>query len=110
MDKLLYQWGKIKKEMRGNNCYAQWKHFYLFFILVYEVMGKEDQVVLTTLSLIMATKKDEPILHGKGWVTVRIAITSARSYSRVLHGFRVTSTLQTCERYWALRFRLILAQ
>ena len=106
----MYQWGKIKKEKRGNNCYIQWKHFYLFVILVDGVMDKEEQVVLTTLSLTMATKKDEPSLHGKGWVTGRIAITAAMSYSQVLHGDLVTSTLRTCERYWALRLRLGLAQ
>ena len=73
-------------------------------------MGKEDQVVLATLSRFMAAKMDEPILHVKGWVNGRIAITVTRSYSRVLRGARVPSPLRTQEPDWELVFGLGLAQ
>ena len=37
----------------------------LFVLSVGAVLGKEAQVVLTTLSQIMAAKMEEPILHIK---------------------------------------------
>ena len=48
------------------------------------MMGKEELVVFSTLSRVMAVKMDEPVLHVTGWVNFRIAISVARSYSRLL--------------------------
>ena len=42
-----------------------------------QIMGKESEVVLVTLSQLMATKIDEPIFHIKGWVNSQIAIIVA---------------------------------
>ena len=55
------------------------------------------QVVLSTLSQLMATKMEEPILHIEGLVNVRIKIAVARSYSRMLSGYQVPSPLWTKE-------------
>ena len=75
--------GKIKNEKHGNNCYEQ-HNFSSFFLLVDTIMGKEALIVLATLSQLMAAKMDKPIFHVKGWVSARIAIAVARSYSRLL--------------------------
>ena len=80
MDKLLDQWGKTKKDKRGHHCYDKRKHFSLFVLSVYGMMGKEALVILATLSRIMSEKIDKHISHIKGWVNVRIKITFARSY------------------------------
>ena len=48
-------------------------------------MGKEDQVLLATLSRLVAAKMEEPILHVKDWVNGRITLSVVRSYSRVLY-------------------------
>ena len=50
------------------------------------MMGKEAQVVLATLSLIMAAKRDEPISHDKVWVNQQIKVVVARLYSWVIRG------------------------
>ena len=94
---------------RRQNFYNQQKHFSSFVLLVDEMMGKEAQVVLVTFSQIMAVKMDGPILH-KGWIDGRIAIAIARSYSRVIHQYRLPITLQTQEPDWALGSVLVLAQ
>ena len=63
---------KIKKNKRRQHCHDQQKHFYFFVLLVDGMVGKEVQVILATLSQLMATKMDEPISYVKGWVTVQI--------------------------------------
>ena len=50
MDKLLYSWEKKKKYKHGDNCYKQHKHFSLFYLSVYDMLGKEALFVLTNLS------------------------------------------------------------
>ena len=57
------------------------------------MFGKEYQVLLTTLSQLMAAKTDEPILHVKGLFNGRIEIVAARSYPQGLHRARVPSNL-----------------
>ena len=43
------------------------------------MLGKEDLVVLTNLSQLMAEKLQETISHVRGWVNAWIAIVVARS-------------------------------
>ena len=59
----------------------------LFLFPVYGMMVNEALVVIANLSQLMATKLYEPILYITGWVNVLVAITVARSYSRVLRGY-----------------------
>ena len=54
-------------ENQGKHCHNQRKK-YLFVLSVYGTVGKEAQVILTTLSQLMAAKIDELILHDKGWI------------------------------------------
>ena len=95
MDKILARWRKIKKDNHSKYFHDQQKHVSPFFLSVDGMMGKEAQVVLTTLSRLMAAKMDEPISHVKIWVNVRITIAVASSYSWVLHGAQVPSPLRT---------------
>ena len=69
----------------------------MFFLSVDWIMGKEEILVLSTLSQIMAAKMDKPISYVTGWVNVRIAIVVVRSYSRVLRGAQSPSPLRTQE-------------
>ena len=110
MDKLLAGWEKTKKDKHGQACYDQQRHFSPFFLSVDGMMGKEALVILATLSRLMAAKLDEPILHVTGWVNNQIAITVARSYSRVLRGARAPSPLRTQEPQWVSGSGLGLAQ
>ena len=73
------------------------RHFSPFVLSVDGMMGKDALVVLSTLSLLMATKLDEHISHVTGWVNSRIKIAVSRSYYRVLYGARYLSLLQTRE-------------
>ena len=61
------------------------------------MLGKESQIVLATLSQLMAAKMEEPILHINGWVNGRIVIAIARLYYWMLHVDQVPSPLQTLE-------------
>ena len=79
MDKLLDQWEKIKEDKHMQACYDQREHFFLFFLSVYEMMGKDALFLLATLIQIIAAKMDEPILHVTGWVIGRIEIYFPRS-------------------------------
>ena len=72
--------------------------------------GKESKVLLVTLSILMDAKMEEPISHVKGWVNGQIAITAARSYSRMIRGARVPSPLRTREPDWDSGSGLDLAQ
>ena len=58
---------KKKKDKHGQKCHKQGKHCSLFVLSFDGVLGKEAQVVLATLSGLMAAKTEEPILHVKGW-------------------------------------------
>ena len=63
-------------------------------------MGKEAQVILATLSRLMAVKMEEPISYLKGWVNDQITIAVARSYSQMLREALVPSPLRTWEPEW----------
>ena len=82
------------------NRYDQQKHFYFFVISVDGMMGKEAQVILATLSIIMDDKIDEPISHVKCWFNGRIEIEVANLYSWVLCEYQVPSLLWTQEPDW----------
>ena len=53
----------------------------IFFVCILSLWYA--QVVLATLSRLMAKKTEEPILHVKGWVNGQVAIEVVRSYSRM---------------------------
>ena len=55
-----------------------------FALFVDGKMGKETQVVLTTLSRLMAAKMDGLISHVKRWVNGQIKITVVGLYSQML--------------------------
>ena len=70
-------------------------NIFLSLFSVNEMMVKWSQVILATLSRLIAAKMEEPILHVEGWINGRIAIAVARSYSRMLCGDWVPNPLQT---------------
>ena len=73
------------------------------------MLGREALVVLANLSRLMAAKIDEPIFHVQGWINGRIAITVARSYSCIICGDILPSSLWDQEPYWDPEFGLGLA-
>ena len=54
--------------------------FSLFIISVDGMLGKEAQVILSTLNQLMAAKMVELILHVKGWVNGHITIVVVKLY------------------------------
>ena len=80
-----------------------------FFLSIYGMLGREALVVLANLSRLMAAKIDEPIFHMQGWISGRIAITVARSYSFIICGDILPSSLWDQEPYWDPEFGLGLA-
>ena len=83
----------INNEKHGKHCHDQQKHFSPFSP-VGGALGREFLVVLAQLSQIMAAKMDEPILYVRGWINSRIPIAVARSYSQMIRGDQLPSTLQ----------------
>ena len=81
-----------------------------FVLSVDDMMGKEAQVVLATLSQLLAAKMEELILHIKGWFKGWIVFTVARSYSKVIHRAWVPSPLRTWYLGWESGLVLGLAQ
>ena len=55
---LLSRWETIKKDNHGKNCHYQWKKS-SFFLSVYRMLGREDLVVLSKLSQVMADKREK---------------------------------------------------
>ena len=100
----------MKKDKHRWNCHEKRKNFTPFVLSVDGIMGKEAQVALGTLSPLMVARMEEPILHVKGWFNGRIIITVARSYYRVICGYRVPSPLRTREPDWESGSGLFLAQ
>ena len=87
----------MKIEKHGRHFHKQQKHFSLFVLSVDGLLGKEAQVVLSTLSQLVAAKTEEPILHVKGWVNGRVTNVLAGSYYKMLGGSRVPINLLTRE-------------
>ena len=48
----------------------------------------------------MVAKMDEPISHVQGWIDFQIAIAVARSYSYMILGDRLPSSLWDQDTYW----------
>ena len=63
---LLSRWEKIKKDKHGKQFHDQQKHFSPFFLSWDEMIGREDLVVLSKLSRVMAEKREEPLLQVQG--------------------------------------------
>ena len=81
MDKFFAGWEKLNKDKHGKACYCydQRRHLSPFNLSMDKIMGKEALVVLDTLSQVMASKMDKPILNITGWVNGRIKVAVARS-------------------------------
>ena len=58
----------------------------------------------------MTDQIEEPIFHVQGWDIKRIAIAVTRSYSCMIRGARLPSTLWDRYPYWQLGSGLVLAQ
>ena len=86
MAALLDQLETINKDKHRKHCHGQRKQFSLFVLSVDGMLGREDLVVLTQPSRIMAAKMDKTISHLQGWINNRIAIAVARLYSRMNRG------------------------
>ena len=100
----------MNKDKLRQHFHKQQKHFSPFMLSVYKMLGKEAQVVLATLSQLMAKKMEEPISHIQGWFNGRIEIVVARLYSQMLCRAQVSSPLRTQEPYWGSGLGLNLAQ
>ena len=74
------------------------------------MLSKEDLVVLTNLSQLMAEKLEEPISHVCGWVNGRIIIDTMRIYSHIIHEARLPIPLRYQEPEWNPVSGLGLAQ
>ena len=53
---------------------------------------------------------DKPISHVQGWISGQILISVARSYSQIIRGARIRSTLQDQDPDWDPASGLGLAQ
>ena len=82
----------------------------MFVLSVDGILGKVAQVVLATLSQLMAAKMEEPISYLKGLVNSRIEIAFARFYYQMLHRDRVPSPLRNRDPNWESVSGLVLAQ
>ena len=91
MTSVLTRWENIKKNKHGNHCNDQWKQKFPFVISVDGMLGMEDLVVLSQLSLAMADKREESLSQVWGWVNKFIAISVVRSYSRMIRSAQLPS-------------------
>ena len=64
---LLDQLEKIKKDKQNKHWHFQRRHFSPFVISLNGILGREDLIVIVTLSWLMAVKMEEPILHMWGY-------------------------------------------
>ena len=64
-----------------------------FVLSVEGILGSESLVVLSQLGRVMAAKRAQPLLQVQGWVNSRIAIAVTRSYSQMIRGAQLPSTL-----------------
>ena len=75
---ILDWWETIKKYKQSKHCHNK-QNFFLFFVYVDGMLGREDLVVITQLSQTMAKKMDEYISHVRGWINGQIEIAVSRS-------------------------------
>ena len=85
-------WEKENKDKYGKHCHNK-GFFSLLILSVDGILGNKALVVLANLSQITAEKMEEPILHMSGWINGRIKIVIARSYSRMIWGACIPSTI-----------------
>ena len=109
MSKLMVRWEKIWKYNQGKHCNNRRKYFLLFVLSVDRLLGREDLVVLSELSQVMAEKREEPLLQVRGWVNGSITIAVARSYSGIINRARLPSPLWEQEMDWDTGSRIGLA-
>ena len=64
------------------------------------MIGREDLVVLSQLSLGMSEKMKEPLSQVRGWLNGRITIAVASYYSRMIRRARIPSPLRERELGW----------
>ena len=64
------------------------------------MLGREALVMLYRLSLVMAEKREEPLLQVYGWVKRNITMAVARSYSLMIRGAHIPSPLWEREPDW----------
>ena len=74
------------------------------------MLGREALDVLENLSQLMAAEMDEPISHVRVWINGRIEIAVARSYSQIIHGYRLPNPLRDQYPKWDPELGLGLAQ
>ena len=84
---------KLRKTSTVGTAISNRNIFSPFVLSVYGELGKKAQVVLATLSQLMAAKMEEPILHVNGWVSSQIVIAVAKLYYQMLRRARVPSPL-----------------
>ena len=77
MDKLLDRWGKSRRKNTRRLAMTN-RELFLFVLSVDGMMEKEAQVVLATLSGLMAAKMDESISYVKDQVNSQIEIAFTR--------------------------------
>ena len=106
---LLARWETIKNDKRGKQYHNKQKHFSPFVLPVNGILGREDVLVLSPLIQVMAEKRENPLLQVQGWVNGLIAIAVARSYSQMIHGARLPSTLRERDLDWDLESGIGLA-
>ena len=102
--------GKRKKDNHVKHFHEQWKNIFPFVISFDGMLVKEVLVILANFSGLVATKMEEPISHARIWVDFRIAMTVARSYSRMIQVSCLPSPLQDRETDWKSGSGLVLAQ
>ena len=109
MEDLLARWEKIKKDKHGMNRHNQRKHISPFFLSIYDMLGREALVILKNLSRLMSSKMDETISYVRSWINSRITIAVSISYSSMICGARLPSSLQDWELDWDLALGIGLA-
>ena len=72
------------------------------------MLGREALFLLSQLIQVMAEKREEPLFQVWGWLNWQVAITVARSYSQMIRGARLPSSLREQEPGWNPESRIRL--
>ena len=81
MAELLARWETIKKDKPGKHFHDQRKTISSFVLSVDGILRRKALVLISKLSLVVAEKREEPVLKVRGWVNGLITIVVVRSYS-----------------------------
>ena len=92
----------VRTVMNNGNVFA-------IFLSVDGMLGRKALVVLSKLGRFIVEKMEETLLQVRGWVNGRITITVERSYSRMICGALIPSTLRKPELDWDLESGIGLA-